>query len=110
VEVGFTCDATLCTATKSDFDLVQQACSGLQNSSVSEILKLETEVGFSCAASQICDCEPKKKTNEEIFILNESQREKGIVPQCDLNGTLCGVQTSDELPGRANRPKQRRNE
>jgi hypothetical protein len=92
VEVGFTCDATLCTATKDDFDLVQHACSGLQNSRVSEILKLETEVGFSCAASQICDCEPKKKTNEEIFILNESQRKKGIDPQCDLNGTLCGVQ------------------
>jgi hypothetical protein len=92
VEIGFTCDATLCTATTSDPGLVQQACSGLQNSSVSEILKLETEVGFSCAASQICGCEPNKKTNAEIFILDEAQRERNIVPQCDLNGTLCGVQ------------------
>jgi hypothetical protein len=92
VEIGFTCDATLCTATMGDPGLVQQACSGLQNSSVSEILKLETEVGFSCAASQICGCQPNKKTNAEIFILDEAQRERNIVPQCDLNGTLCGVQ------------------
>ena len=92
VEIGFTCDATLCTATKDDFDLVQEACAGLGQSSVSEILKLETEVGFSCAASQICGCEPKKKTNEKIFRLNESQRTRGISPQCDQNGTLCGAQ------------------
>jgi len=92
VEIGFTCDATLCTATTRDPDLVQQACSGLENSSVSEILKLETEVGFSCAASQICGCEPNKKTNAEIFIVNDRQRKRNIDPQCDLNGTLCGVQ------------------
>jgi len=92
VEIGFTCDATLCTATKDDFDLVQEACSGLGDSRVSEILKLETEVGFSCAASQICGCEPKKKTNEKIFSLNERQRARGISPQCDQNGTLCGAQ------------------
>jgi hypothetical protein len=30
--------------------------------------------------------------NKEIFSLNESQRAKGISPQCDLNGTLCGAQ------------------
>jgi hypothetical protein len=91
VGIGFTCDATLCTATKSDPDLVQEACSGLGNSSVSEILKLETEVGFSCAASQICDCEPNKKTNRKISSLNESQRMRDISPQCDQNGTLCGA-------------------
>jgi hypothetical protein len=90
VEVGFTCDATLCTATIADPDLVEEACSGLGDSSVSEILKLETEVGFSCAASQICGCQPKKKTNDAIFSLNERQRARGISPQCDLNGTLCG--------------------
>ena len=92
VEVGFTCDATLCTATKADPDLVEEACAGLGDSSVSEILKLETEVGFSCAASQICGCAPKKKTNETIFSLVERQRARGISPQCDLNGTLCGVE------------------
>jgi len=91
VEVGFTCDATLCTATKADPDLVQEACSGLGKSSISAIIKLETEVGFSCAASQICSCEPKNKTNEAIFSLNERQRARDISPQCDLNGTLCGT-------------------
>ena len=92
VEVGFTCDATLCTATKADPDLVQEACSGLGDRPISEILKLEIEVGFSCAASQICGCEPEKKTNEAIFSLNEGQRVRGISPQCDLNGTLCGTE------------------
>jgi len=92
VEVGFTCDATLCTATPRDFDLVQEACSGLANHSIKTILELETEVGYSCSASQICGCTPKKKTNDEIFSLNQLQRDRGITPQCDLNGTLCGVQ------------------
>ncbi|HZL68545.1 MAG TPA: hypothetical protein VFC29_14585 [Candidatus Limnocylindrales bacterium] len=90
VEVGFTCDSTLCTVT-NDFDLVLQACAGLQKDPVGEVLRLETEVGFSCAASQICGCAPKKETNDEIYNLNESQRERGISPQCDLNGTLCGT-------------------
>jgi hypothetical protein len=90
VEIGFTCDATLCTAA-SDPLLVKEACAGLGKSSVSEILKLEIEVGYSCAASQICGCEPKKKTNEEVYRLNEEQRVRGIAPQCDLNGTLCGA-------------------
>jgi len=100
VEVGFTCDATLCTATNADADLVQEACSELGKSRISEIIKLETEVGFSCAASQICGCEPRKKTNEAIFSLNERQRARGISPQCDLNGTLCGTQ-----PERKSRPR-----
>ena len=52
---------------------------------------LETEVGCSCCASQICECEPSRQTNEEIFLLNEMQRQRFITPQCDLNGTLCGV-------------------
>jgi hypothetical protein len=98
VEVGFTCDATLCTATKADPGLVAEACSGLGNSSVSEILKLETEVGFSCAASQICGCEPQETTNEAIFDLNERQRARGISPQCDLNGTLCGAEPRNQIP------------
>ena len=91
IEVGFTCDATLCTAAKADLDLVKEACSGLGETSVAEILKLETEVGFSCAASQICGCEPQPQTNAAIFSLNARQRARGISPQCDLNGTLCGA-------------------
>jgi hypothetical protein len=92
IEIGFTCDATLCTSTCNDRDLVKVACSGLQNCDISEIVKLETEVGCSCCASQICGCEPNDKTNAAIFDLNQQQRGRGITPQCNLNGTLCGVQ------------------
>ena len=90
VEVGYTCDATLCTASTDDADLVAVACAGLSKNSISEIIALETAVGYSCSASQICGCEPKKKTSEAMFELNARQRDRGIVPQCDLNGTLCG--------------------
>jgi len=90
VEVGFTCDATLCTATGKDFDLVNDACSGLGKGPISEILLLETEVGCSCCASQICGCEPRPQTNAEILELNKRQRDRSITPQCNLNGTLCG--------------------
>ena len=89
VEVGFTCDATLCTAA-GDPDLVGVACSGLKDANTSAILSLETKVGCSCCASQICQCEPNQQTNNEIFLLNAMQRQRFIAPQCDLNGTLCG--------------------
>jgi hypothetical protein len=29
--------------------------------------------------------------NQAIFELNARQRDRGIVPQCDLNGTFCGA-------------------
>jgi len=90
VQVGYTCDATLCTASTDDADLVFEACRGLHKNSISEIIALETAVGYSCSASQICECQPNKKTNEAIFELNRRQRLLGIKPQCDLNGTLCG--------------------
>jgi hypothetical protein len=90
IQVGFTCDATLCT-TDSDPALVANACGGLAKHSVSEILKLEVAVGYSCSASQICGCEPNKKTNEAIWRLNEAQRALGIESQCRQNGTLCGT-------------------
>jgi len=90
VEVGYTCDATLCTASIDDADLVASGCGGLAKNSLSEIIALETAVGYSCSASQICGCTPKKKTAEALFELNAKQRQRGIVPQCDLNGTLCG--------------------
>jgi hypothetical protein len=89
VELGYTCDATLCTA-NGDPDLVTQACSGLLNGRTSAILLLETEMGCSCCASQICGCEPNDETNDEIRLLNVQQRQRLITPQCDLNGTLCG--------------------
>ena len=90
IQVGFTCDATLCTAS-SDPALVSSACAGLAKHSVSEILKLEIEAGYSCSASQICGCQPNKKTNEEIGRLNKAQSDQGIVTQCAYNGTLCGT-------------------
>lgn len=93
IEIGYTCDATLCTASCDDGDLVDAACSGLQNCDVTEVIKLEEEVGCSCCASQVCGCDPNNQTNQAIFDLNERQREKGITPQCDINGTLCGNKT-----------------
>jgi hypothetical protein len=96
IQVGFTCDAVLCTD-PSNRALVAQACGGLEKHSTSEIIKLETEVGYSCAASQICDCEPNKKTNEEISGLNDAQRADGVQPQCDVNETLCGTGEPQQL-------------
>ena len=92
VEIGFTCDAVLCTSTCQDNDLVGDACTGLQSPScsTSEIIKLEEEVGCSCCASQICGCEANSQTEQAIFNFNQDQRDTGITPQCDRNGTLCG--------------------
>lgn len=50
---------------------------------ISEIVLLETEAGCSCCASQICGCEPRPQGNRKIFELNERQRRRNIVPQCD---------------------------
>jgi hypothetical protein len=102
IEVGFTCDATLCTtppgtlSPDSPLDpeelLVVKACAGLTDGKkgISEIAKLELAVGCSCCASQICGCEASTDTDSEIRNLNELQREVGIQPQCDYNGSLCG--------------------
>ena len=53
IEIGFTCDATLCTSQCNDRDLVELACAGLQTCEVTEIIKLEEEVGCSCCASGV---------------------------------------------------------
>jgi len=92
VELGFTCDAVLCTSTCQDQNLVGEACTGLQSlsCSTSEIIKLEAKVGCSCCASQICGCEANSQTEQAIFNLNQDQRDTDITPQCDTNGTLCG--------------------
>ncbi len=91
IEIGFTCDAVLCThGCSRDDDLVRDACSGLGSCSTDAILGLEKEMGCSCCASQICRCDANDATQEEIYELDQEQRERGIVPQCDLNGTLCG--------------------
>ncbi len=91
-QAGFTCDATLCTDECNDRDLVSTACSGLAGCDISEIVKAETAAQCSCCASQLCECDPSAKTNQAIFALNQQQRDRGITPQCDINGTLCGSQ------------------
>ncbi len=45
----------------------------------------------SCCASQLCGCPSDSPTNIEISALNQQQRDRGITPQCDVNGTLCGT-------------------
>lgn len=89
-QAGFTCDATLCTDECNDRDLVSVACNGLAGCDISEIVKAETAAECSCCASQLCSCDPSPKTNQAITALNQQQRERGIKPQCDINGTLCG--------------------
>jgi len=90
LEVGYTCDATLCTGQCNDRDLIGKACSGLSKCDISEIVKAETAASCSCCASQLCGCASNGKTNTAIAGLNQDQRNLGITPQCDINGTLCG--------------------
>jgi hypothetical protein len=90
-QAGYTCDATLCTDTCSDRDLVGEACAALPKCDISEIAKAEGAAQCSCCASQLCDCLPDAETNKAIFSLNQRQRDLGITPQCDVNGTLCGT-------------------
>ena len=92
IEVGFTCDATLCTNTCTNRDLVRDACTGLGTCETGAIIALETAYGCSCCASQICRCPANVETNAAIASLNQEQRDRGLVPQCDLNGTLCGTE------------------
>jgi len=53
--------------------------------------ELETAAGCSCYASQLCGCQPNAQTDAAIATLVERQRARGITPQCDVNGTLCGA-------------------
>ncbi len=88
VQLGYTCDATLCTSDEGA--LVFEACMGLQNCDLSEIFKAETAAQCSCCASQLCNCSANAITNQKIGELNTQQRNDGETPQCDINGTLCG--------------------
>lgn len=88
VQLGYTCDATLCTSENKT--LITDACSGLETCDVSEIFKAEIAAGCSCCGSQLCNCEANATTETQIEILVEQQRNAGETPQCDVNGTLCG--------------------
>jgi len=89
VELGYTCDATLCTSRQ--ISLVAEGCLGIQQCDLSETLRAELAAGCSCCASQLCGCEASALTDEAVRLLDERQREAGETPQCDINGTLCGV-------------------
>lgn len=89
VQLGYTCDATLCTS--SNNALVFDACLGLQDCDLSEIFKAESAAGCSCCGSQLCNCDANEATEHKIFALDAAQRELGETPQCDINGTLCGT-------------------
>jgi hypothetical protein len=115
IQVGYTCDATLCTTVGIGQDtppppnplkagLLQNACSGLaEQSGLQAILALEKMDQCSCCASQICGCAQPEvdidaETRAEITDLNARQKALAITPQCDINGTLCG----DTAPPPAN--------
>jgi hypothetical protein len=93
IELGFTCDATLCTSECSDRGLVGLACSGLNPATcqLTAIAQVEEMAGCSCCASQICGCQPNAATDAAIYGLNKAQRKAGIETQCDVNQTLCGA-------------------
>jgi hypothetical protein len=90
VQTGLTCDATLCTDQCNDLNLVGKACKGLGKCDVSEIIKAESAANCSCCASQLCGCPADALTNSAIGSLVQQQRDVGVTPQCDINGTLCG--------------------
>lgn len=88
IQIGYTCDATICTTEKKTIFI--PACMGLQNCNISEIMKAEFAAGCSCCASQLCGCEANAITNKRIAELNQVQINNGDDPQCVQNGTLCG--------------------
>jgi hypothetical protein len=88
VQLGYTCDATLCTS--HDVGLVTEACLGIQSCDFSETIKAERAAGCSCCASQLCGCTASGTTNQAVSVLDAQQRQRGETPQCDINGTLCG--------------------
>jgi len=94
VQQGFTCDATACTDSCNDRDLLGPACGAITSCSggaaFDAAAKLEIEARCSCCASQLCGCDPDAKTEAAIGALVREQRSRSVVTQCDLNGTLCG--------------------
>jgi hypothetical protein len=118
IQVGYTCDATLCTTLGigqstppppnplRKADLLRNACRGLaEQSGLRAILALEQIDQCSCCASQVCGCakpglDINAETQAEITELNAQQEELEITPQCELNGTLCGAQTRERHAGR----------
>jgi hypothetical protein len=88
VQLGYTCDATLCTS--GNQKIIADACLGLQNCNLSEIFKAEAAADCSCCASQLCGCDANTATEFKIGSLNSQQQADGTSTQCEINGTLCG--------------------
>jgi hypothetical protein len=111
IQVGYSCDATLCTTVGigqtaplrvnplRKANLLQHACGGLAElSGLKVILALEQIDQCSCCASQVCGCDNAgsdidAETQAEIAKLNAQQEQLEITPQCQINGTLCGART-----------------
>lgn len=109
IQVGYSCDAALCTTLGDGqsspppanplgkANLLQSACGGLAElSGLRAILALEQMGHCSCCASQVCGCanagtDIDPDTQAEIAGLNAAQQQLGITPQCQINGTLCGA-------------------
>lgn len=103
VQVGYSCDATLCTtigigqrgtsspSVAAQGKLAQEACAGVENmTNFDEIMLVEALANCSCCASQVCGCTGRNSaTNQALATLNQAQRTQSITPQCDINGTLC---------------------
>jgi hypothetical protein len=110
VQVGYSCDAALCTTLGigqttppppnplGKASLLGAACGGLAElRGLPAILALEQVNQCSCCASQVCGCanagsDIDAETQAEIAGLNAQQEQLDITPQCQINGTLCGAQ------------------
>jgi hypothetical protein len=106
IQVGYTCDATLCTTLgigqenntlfppprDDQILLLDEACSGIQDTNgMKQIILVEALAECSCCASQVCECDNiNQPTNQVVSELNQQQRKVSIDPQCDINVTLCG--------------------
>jgi hypothetical protein len=115
IQIGYSCDAALCTtvgigqSTMSPVNppakaaLLGKACGGLASlTGLQAILALEQADQCSCCASQICGCDTSgtdiaPDTDVQITEVNAVQRQLGITPQCDINGTLCGASSVPAL-------------
>ena len=105
-QVGYSCDATLCTtlgigqennpdfspSQKAQAGLLKEACNGIQDiNGMKEIMLVEALAECSCCASQVCGCDNiNQETNQEVYDLNKQQRAVTVEPQCNINKTLCG--------------------
>ena len=111
VQLPYSCDATMCTtlgigqehnpyfppSLNKQIKLLHQSCKNIQNApGLEQIMMVEALAECSCCASQVCQCDNINQiTNQAISKLNKQQQEAGIVPQCNINYTLCGSESKE---------------